>query len=63
MIRLKFREQLFRDLVVSYEENTEMRGVPRCRSSSSEILGGGGAEENNEKSLPEIADVSAYIRT
>jgi hypothetical protein len=34
-ILYKFREQLVRDLVVlSHEENTEIRGVPRGRSSS-----------------------------
>jgi hypothetical protein len=34
---LKFWEQLVRDLIIlSYEENTEIRGVPRGRPSSLE---------------------------
>jgi hypothetical protein len=36
-ILYKFREQLVRDLIVlSHEENTEIRGEPRGQSSSSE---------------------------
>jgi hypothetical protein len=33
----KFREQLIRVLILSSEENTEIHGVPRGQSSSSEI--------------------------